>query len=113
MTAQPVFHAERLALVKRSGENCKTTVNIVGVNAFGPAIAQLLFNGPSGKIQPDLIEIVAFFIGSGSPDKRLSGISQLAVLQFTLLQCNFGNFPVGNIVNNGIEECCIVKLNRP
>src|SRR5690242_2046685 len=66
-----VLHAERFAPVKSIAISVEAIQEILRVNPFCPSVAHFLFKGPAGKVEPCPVEIVAFFIQSRFPDKRL------------------------------------------
>ena len=54
--AHPVLDVEVLASIKGRTVAGIAALRIVGVDALGPAVAQLLFHGPARKDQPGFIE---------------------------------------------------------
>src|SRR5262249_47304088 len=56
MPEQAVLHAEFFACVETARENIGATLDVIGVDAFGPAIAQRLAERTAREFQPWLIE---------------------------------------------------------
>ncbi len=95
--AQPVFDVEVAAGIK-----CRTiagvaTVQVIGVDTFGPAIAQFLFQGPAREDQPRLIEKRAELVGRGNPHHDRRRVSQIPEEFFTFAQRRLGLLALGDI----------------
>ena len=69
MPSQAVFHLERLMSVEVLKVVIHAALKVLGVNPFGPAIADLLGQGPAREGQPPLVEVVAEGVGAGPPDQ--------------------------------------------
>src|ERR1700752_3569805 len=59
---KPVLHSELLTTIKSLRVRPHTSLQIVRVNALGPAVPEFGVNGPPGKIQPGLVEVGAEFV---------------------------------------------------
>ena len=66
---QPVFHIKRAAGVKGVEIVVKTVLKVVGMHAFGPAVALFLFEGAAGEGQPSGVEPDALGMDVGAPDE--------------------------------------------
>ena len=53
---------------------------IVGMNAFGPAVAELLFERPAREGQPCFVEIVTLGVEAGTPDHDRRMLHQQSIL---------------------------------
>jgi hypothetical protein len=78
MPEKPVFHLEGNAFFKRGKINVQTMSEIVGMNAFGPSVSQLLFQSAPGEFQPAAIEVSAQFFCARHPNKDWGGIGHFA-----------------------------------
>src|SRR5215471_3906037 len=67
VAAEPIFHVERLSGVKCSRVGLKRHVDIVGVYAVYPAVAEVLLQRSSGKLEPGFIDKCAGLVGSRRP----------------------------------------------
>lgn len=85
VSAEAVFHFEDFPAGKMFGVYFEAAVEIVGVNTFCPSVAGFLFHGPPGEGQPDLVEIIAFHCGGGSPDHNGSFFDEELVFFTTQL----------------------------
>ena len=65
---QPVLHLEDFTFGEGFQVRVQTALEIVGVNAFSPLISDLLFHGAAAKLQPTVVEVVAFRGWIGAPD---------------------------------------------
>src|ERR1041384_7855512 len=76
--AQPVFHAERCAPVEMRGVDFKAAVEVLRVDAFGPAVSQFLLDSPAGEGQPRFVEVGAQLVRARRPDHYRRGVHQMA-----------------------------------
>src|ERR1700730_8000034 len=53
-------------------------IEILGVNAFGPAIPEFLRHGASGERKPSLVEPDPGFVFAGHPDHHRGSVHRLA-----------------------------------
>src|SRR6516165_3742519 len=72
--AKPVLHAKLFPSVKVADVGFQATVNIVSMNAFGPAVSQLLRHAASRVGEPWFVEPDAAFVLTGNPYHDRSGI---------------------------------------
>src|SRR5260370_37876263 len=70
--SQVILHCKRLPGVEGIFVNVKTTVEFFSVNAFCPAIAELLLQAAAGKVEPPLIEEGAKLVWARHPDHHRS-----------------------------------------
>jgi hypothetical protein len=82
---QPVPHAERLAGAEGLQIGLQAQIAVVRVQAFGPAVAGLLIQGPAAKFQPGPVEIGTQGIRAGHPDHDGGGIRQQTEARFARL----------------------------
>ena len=60
-----------------------------------PTIAKFRLKGPTGKLQPRLIEIVAQLVGTGHPDQNGRSICDQAEALLTLAKAAIGKNQLG------------------
>src|SRR5262249_5738172 len=78
MPPQPILHAKRRAGVEMTDVDPQATVEIVGMHAVGPAVAELLRHGAPGEGEPRPIEPGAELVGAGDPDHDRSSVHRRA-----------------------------------
>ena len=98
MMAQAVVHAELLAPVEGRYVGFQAAFKIVRMDAFGPAIAELLFQAAAGKVEPALVEVVALLVDASRPDQRLSRVGKRAEVLFALDELAFDPVPLADQV---------------
>ena len=74
--AQSVHHAEGLSCVEGRGVNFEAPIEIVFMDALGPAIAEFLLHAPADEIEPRLVEPIAKLVRPRTPDEHRSEIGQ-------------------------------------
>src|SRR5262249_43390978 len=67
---QPVLHLELDPGLERISVDTETGLEIVRVDALGPAVAQLLRQASSGEVEPALVEEGAASVDAGHPDEN-------------------------------------------
>jgi hypothetical protein len=78
MSAKPVVHAKLTAGVKMAGINLQASVEIALMNAFCPAIADLLRHAATSECQPRLVKPNTAPVLTGNPDHYGSSIHHFA-----------------------------------
>ena len=58
-------------------------LEVVGVHAFGPAVAHLLLERAPGEREPGLVEVVALRVEAGAPDHDRRVLDQQAVFRWS------------------------------
>jgi len=88
-------------------------VEVVGMNAGGPAVSELLFQAASGEFQPGVVEIGAAGVQAGTPDQRRKALEK-----------RHGRVRWGGVLNVGgichgndgtkvsLEDCVITAMPR-
>ena len=71
---QSVLRPVRRSAVEGLCEGRKSRLQILGVHAFGPAVAKLGIQGSTSEGQPRFVDVVAESVGARHPDRRGSGI---------------------------------------
>jgi hypothetical protein len=84
-TPQAVRHREALPRLERAQIDLQATIQVLGVDALGPALPELLLRGAADKVEPRLVEPVAKRIGSGPPDHHRRVVGQLLEEAFPLV----------------------------
>src|SRR5271157_1298975 len=56
---QPVLHCKRSASLQCRDIGLQASLQVIGVDALGPALAQLLLDGPSSEVEPLLVKVIA------------------------------------------------------
>jgi hypothetical protein len=77
---EPIVHLEGRGLLDMGAAALDDALQIVRMNALGPAVAELLLEAPAGEVEPRLIEKNAFSVGARPPDHRGRGLDEGAVL---------------------------------
>ena len=97
---QPVLHRKRRACVECRDIGLQASLQVIGVDALGPAVAHLLLDGPSSEVEPLLVEVIAELICVRAPDQDRGGIGQGAKPLLTLLKCLLGSLPLGDVLGD-------------
>jgi hypothetical protein len=74
-------------------------MEILGVDAFGPAVSLLLLERPTGEIEPSLVEKGVKFVRARDPDHHGRGIGDRAESALTL-------------ANGGLRMFCFSEKDR-
>ena len=69
MPPKPILHQERFTTVEGEGVRVQAMVQICGVYAVCPTIADLGLEGSPGEVESRLVEIGATLIGARNPDE--------------------------------------------
>ena len=85
-SADPILHLEGLACIECRRVCLPASVHILRVDAFQPAVAEFLLEGPARELQPWAIDEVAQLVRTGPPDQDRSGIRHEAETLFALAQ---------------------------
>src|SRR4029077_8974952 len=56
LSAQAILHSERLSFVESILVNRQAVREVLGVNAFGPAVTKFLIEMMTGKFEPAFVE---------------------------------------------------------
>src|SRR5215472_2994068 len=99
-SAEPILHPERLPPIERLCIGLKATFQVVSVDSLCPAISQFLVQGPTGELQPSLIEIGTEPVRAGHPDHYRCGISDQTEALFAFAQRCFCQLAESNISSN-------------
>ena len=75
---QPVLHSKTAPGIKARDVSGEASIQVCGVHALGPAIAQFLLHGPTPELQPCLVEESAESVLAGDPDHHGRRISHIA-----------------------------------
>src|SRR5271157_1335547 len=97
---QPVLHCKGGASVQCRDIGLPASLQVIGVDALGPARAHLLLDGPSSEVEPLLVEIIAELICVGAPDQDRGGISQSVKPLLTLPKCLLDPLPLGDVLGD-------------
>ena len=62
VTTETVLHGEGKTLIEGLGVDGEAPFEVVGVNTFGPSVAEFLLEGAAGKDEPAAVEIGAEFV---------------------------------------------------
>src|SRR5208337_5332067 len=81
---QAVLHGKRRASVECRDIGLQASLQVIGVDSLGPAVAHLLLDGPSSKVEPLLVEVIAPLICISAPDQDRRGIGQSSKPLLTL-----------------------------
>ena len=84
--ALAVVHLERLAGIEGLCVDVHAAGQVVGMDAFGPAVAEFLLERAAGEVQPGLVEISAEFVHAAHPDQHGCGIGHAPEARFTFAQ---------------------------
>src|SRR5579883_1101567 len=68
VAAQSILHFERRPAVKVVQVVCQAAIEVVWMDALGPAVAHLLLKGSTGEAQPRFIEVIAAGIQPRAPN---------------------------------------------
>src|SRR5215831_16747009 len=92
ISPQAVFHRELSPQVEGIDVDLETAVKILRVNSLCPAIAELLLQGPAGKVEPTLVEKGVGFVRVRHPDHHWCCISHGVKASLALPQRFLGTF---------------------
>src|SRR5689334_18563529 len=85
-TTQTILHREWLSCIKRAGISRQTSIEIVTMHTFAPAVTELFFHLSPRKVEPRFIEKRAELICSGHPHHHRRGIGHPAETRLTFSQ---------------------------
>src|SRR5580693_2189441 len=74
MSPKPILHFESLAPVERVGIGFQTSVQVLGMDTFRPAVSQRRLNGTTRELQPGLIEVGTELFWTRHPNHHRSGV---------------------------------------
>ena len=74
MPTKPIFHYERFTTVEGANVRVQATLQIFGVYAVCPTIADLGLEGSPSEVEPRLVEVGAALIGAGNPGEQRQSI---------------------------------------
>ena len=100
ITTQTVIHGERLPPFERVEINPKAAVQILGVHPLGPAVALLLLQRASGKVQPGLVEVVTKRVQPGDPDHHRRRVGHLPEASLALDQRPLRDLGLVDVAND-------------
>src|SRR5271157_3197618 len=97
---QPVIHCKGRASVQCRYVGLPASLQVIGVDALGPALAHLLLDGPSSEVEPLLVEVIALLICVRAPDQDRGGIGQSSKPLLTLPKRVLGPLPLGDVLGD-------------
>src|SRR5215510_6146516 len=97
ISPQAVFHRELSPQVEGIDVDLETAVKILRVNSLCPAIAELLLQGPAGKVEPTLVEKGAGLVRVRHPDHHRRRIGHGVKTSLALPQCFVSTFALRDI----------------
>src|SRR5215471_2226216 len=116
ISPQAVFHCELAPHVEGIDVDLETAVKILRVNSLCPAIAKLLLQGPSGKVEPALVEKGAGLVRVRHPDHHRRRIGHGMKASFALPQRFVGASPLRDVKRHPTQAKRLalpVKLDAP
>src|SRR5262249_14268238 len=116
ISPQAVFHRELSPQVEGIDVDLETAVKILRVNSLCPAIAELLLQGPAGKVEPTLVEKGAGLVRVRHPDHHRRRISHGVKASLALPQRFVGTFAFRDIQGHPTQAKRLappVKLDAP
>src|SRR5499433_4506904 len=116
ISPQTVFHRELSPHGEGIDVDLKTAVKILRVNSLCPAIAELLLQGPAGKVEPTLVEKGAGLVPVRHPDHHRRRIGHGVKASFALPQRFLGTFALRDVKGHPTQAKRLalpVKLDAP
>src|SRR5215510_3624415 len=116
ISPQAVFHRELSPHVEGIDVDLKTAVKILRVNSLRPAIAELLLQGPPGKVEPTLVKKGAGLVPVRHPDHHRRRIGHGVKASFALPQRFLGTFALRDVKGHPTQAERValpVKLDAP
>src|ERR1700679_2611471 len=90
---QPVGHRKWRSLLEAADIMSNAALHILGMHAFGPAVALFLLQRAPAKIEPSAVEIETTHVETRHPDQHGSTIRQFLKTIFTAERgSSFGGF---------------------
>src|SRR6516225_4524842 len=108
---QPILHFELLSAIKRLRIDVETSLQIIWVDTFRPAVSKLLLHRSSGEIQPTPVEVGTKFVRTRHPHKHGRSIRDQPETLFALPYCFFSAVTFGDVPNHGGEELLTARFN--
>ena len=78
----------------------QASVQVLGMHAFGPSLAEFLLHGAAGEGQPPLVEERAQLVRSGHPDHHRRRIGHVPKALFALAQGRLGALSLGDVLQD-------------
>src|SRR5215475_8812185 len=116
ISPQAVFHRELSPRVEKIDVDIKTAVKILRVNSLRPAIAELLLQGPAGKVKPTLVKKGAGLVRGRHPDHHRRRVGHGVKASFALPQRFLGTFTLRDVKGHPTQAKRValpVKLDAP
>src|SRR5581483_3714453 len=83
---QPIVHFENVSRIERSRVGLEAMLEILRMDAFGPAVAELRFQGTTGELEPSFVEKIAELVRTGHPDHHGRSVGGEAKAVFAFAQ---------------------------
>jgi len=97
--AHAILRLEALAGGQGAHEIVHTVLAILGMKAIQPPLAELVFQGTAGEIQPGSIDEGTLAEGVGHPNESGDGVGHAAKAPFALLEGLFGADAMGDVLS--------------
>src|SRR5690606_28979059 len=101
VAAEAELHLERRAGVEGGGVGGEAAVAVVGVDALGPAVAELAVEGAAGEGEPGGVDVVALPVRAGRPHQHGGGVGHGAEAGLALAEGGLGPPPLGDVGLDG------------
>src|SRR5215469_6109311 len=97
MSAQPILHMERLALLERPRIGLSERLQVLWVYPLRPAISQFLLEGPAREFQPGPIDVCVSLVRPRRPDHDGRGVGNQPKALFAFAQGCFCQLGESNV----------------